>query len=132
MRPDFFCNFSMCSGAFMTIKIRLRILIVATLIATGVGIVVTALGFNAVSSAEADSNRREKQIRGLTEIKASALSTVEHDPTSNDTKKMFADAEQNIGKWSETIAPCSTPPMSGPGWRRCEPKGLLTIGTHIS
>jgi methyl-accepting chemotaxis protein len=89
----------------MTIKLKLRILMLVALIAIGGGIVVTALGFNSVDDAQAASHRRETQVRGLTEIKASALSTVELDPASDDTKKLFADAEQNIGKWAQIIDP---------------------------
>lgn len=89
----------------MTIKTKLRILMLVALIAIGGGIAVTAIGFNAVNDAQAASHRRETQVRGLTEIKASALSTVELDPASEDTKKIFADAERNIGKWAEIIDP---------------------------
>jgi methyl-accepting chemotaxis protein len=89
----------------MTIKLKLRILMLVTLLCIGGGIVVTLVGFDAVGDAQASSHRREKQVRGLTEIKASALSTVELDPTSDDTKKIFADAENNIGKWADIIAP---------------------------
>ncbi|MGZ2744841.1 methyl-accepting chemotaxis protein [Burkholderia stagnalis] len=76
-----------------------------TLIAIGGGIVVTSFGFNSVSDAQAASHRRETQVRGVTEIKASALSTVELDPSSDDTKKIFSDAERNIGKWAEIVGP---------------------------
>ncbi|RKF40857.1 methyl-accepting chemotaxis protein [Paraburkholderia fungorum] len=89
----------------MTIKLKLRILMLVTLIATGGGIVVTALGFNSVNDAQMASHRRETQVRGLTEIKASALSTVEFDPAADDTKKIFSDAEQNIDKWAAVIDP---------------------------
>jgi methyl-accepting chemotaxis protein len=92
-------------GLHMTIKLKLQILLLVTLIAIGGGIVVTAFGFGSVDDAQADSHRREKQVRGLTEIKASALSTVELDPTSGDTQKIFSDAERNIDKWAEIIAP---------------------------
>jgi len=94
----------------MTIKQKLQILMFVTLLAIGGGIVVTALGFNAVDDAQAASHRRERQVRGLTEIKASALSTVELDPTSNDTRKIFADAEENIDKWAKLIAPLFNSP----------------------
>jgi methyl-accepting chemotaxis protein len=89
----------------MTIKLKLRILILVAVISAAGGIAVTALGFSDVSDVTATAHRHEKQMRGLTEIKASALSTVELDPTSNDTKKIFADAEQNVGKWGDAIAP---------------------------
>ncbi|WP_028228611.1 methyl-accepting chemotaxis protein [Paraburkholderia ferrariae] len=89
----------------MTIRLRLRILVIAALIAASLGIIVPFVGFKGVSDAGANTNRHELQIRGLTEIKASALSTIELDPTSADTRLIFADAEQNIEKWGKTIAP---------------------------
>jgi len=94
----------------MTIKVQLRFLMLVALLAVGMGIIVTAWGFNAVDTAQAASHRREEQVRGLTEIKASALSTIKLDPTSNDTKKVFSDAEQNIGKWGQIIAPLFNSP----------------------
>ncbi len=89
----------------MTIKLKLQLLMLATLIAIGGGIVVTALGFNSVNDAQSISHRREKQVRGLTEIKASALSTVELDAASPDTAKIFTEAERNVGKWADIIEP---------------------------
>ncbi|WP_412023791.1 methyl-accepting chemotaxis protein [Burkholderia cepacia] len=89
----------------MTIKLKLQILMLVTLMAIGGGIAVTSFGFGSVSDAEAASHRRETQVRGITEIKASALSTVELDPASDDTKKIFSEAERNIGKWAEIVGP---------------------------
>lgn len=89
----------------MTIKFKLRLLMLATLISIGAGITVTALGFSAVSDAQDDSHRREAQIQGLLEIKASAFSTVQLDPSTDDTRRIFADAERNIGDWTGKIAP---------------------------
>ena len=94
----------------MTIKLKLRILMLVTLIAVGGGIIATAFGFSSVNDAQMASHRRETQVRGLTEIKASALSTVELDPTSDDTRKIFSDAEQNIGKWAAVIDPLVNSP----------------------
>ncbi|KDB06906.1 methyl-accepting chemotaxis sensory transducer [Burkholderia sp. lig30] len=89
----------------MTIKQKLQILIGITLLAIGVGIIFTVLGFHSADDAQTASHRQEMQVRGLTEIKASALSTVELDPTSQDTKKIFKDAEEDIDKWSKIISP---------------------------
>ncbi|TDV07183.1 methyl-accepting chemotaxis protein [Paraburkholderia caballeronis] len=94
----------------MTIKLKLQILMFVTLVAIAGGIVVTALGFRSVDEAQAAAHRRETQVRGLTEIKASALSTVELDAASDDTKHIFSDAEQNIAKWSDVIAPLFASP----------------------
>ncbi|MBN3778987.1 HAMP domain-containing protein [Burkholderia sp. Ac-20345] len=89
----------------MSIKLKLRILMLVTLFVIGGGIVVTLFGFHWVNAAQSASHRGEAQVRGLTEIKASALSTVELDPGSEDTKKIFSDAERNIDKWAGIIDP---------------------------
>ncbi|QGZ64571.1 methyl-accepting chemotaxis protein [Paraburkholderia acidisoli] len=89
----------------MTIKLKLRLLMLATLIAIGGGIAVTGWGFHSVGETQADAHQRETQVRGLTEIKASALSTIELDPASNDTRNVFDAAERNIDTWSHTIEP---------------------------
>jgi methyl-accepting chemotaxis protein len=94
----------------MTIKMKLRLLMIVALVAIGCGILVTKLGFDAVNEAQAMSHRQESQVRGLTEIKGSALSTIELDPTTDDTKKVFSDAEENIKKWSAVIGPLFTSP----------------------
>ncbi len=78
---------------------------VVTFIAISGGIITTFLGFSVVSHAEHDVQRRDVELRGLTEIKASLLATLELDPTSADTQKVFADSEQNVGKWRNTIGP---------------------------
>jgi methyl-accepting chemotaxis protein len=92
----------------MTLKKKLRVLIAVTAIAISSGIIATALGFSAVSHAGHDAERRAVELRGLTEIKASLLATLELDPTSVDTQKVFTDSEQDVGKWSATIGPMFT------------------------
>lgn len=95
----------------MTIKLKLRLLMLVTLLAIGCGTVVTSIGFSSVSSAQAASHRLEKQARGLAEIKGSALSTIELDPSTDDTKKVFTDAERNVSKWSGVILPLFESPQ---------------------
>jgi methyl-accepting chemotaxis protein len=89
----------------MSIKFKLRILMLLTLAAAVSCVAVSVVGFNAVDVAQEASHQQEMEVRGLTEIKASALSTIELDPTSDDTKKVFAAAEDNISKWSSVISP---------------------------
>lgn len=89
----------------MKIKLKLQILMLVTLVAIGGGIAVTMMAFNSIREAEDASHVAEKEIRGLTEIKASALSTIQLDPTSSDTRKVFSDAEQNIGNWAAIVRP---------------------------
>jgi methyl-accepting chemotaxis protein len=89
----------------MTVRQKLRALMIVTVIAISGGIVATCLGLSAISHAQHDVQRRAVQLRGLTEFKASLLATLELDPTSADTKKVFEDSEQNVSKWSNTIGP---------------------------
>jgi len=76
-----------------------------TIITISGGIIATYLGFGALLRAEHDVQRRAVQLRGMIEIKASLLATLELDPTSADTKKVFADSEQDVNKWSDVIGP---------------------------
>jgi len=89
----------------MTIKLKLQLLILATLLSIGGGIVAVIIGFNTVHGAYQDSERRAKETRGLYEIKSSALSTIQLDPTANETKILFADARKNIAAWGDTVMP---------------------------
>ncbi|WP_063910523.1 methyl-accepting chemotaxis protein [Paraburkholderia monticola] len=88
----------------MNIKRKLQLLMLVTVCAMGGVLAVTATAFNSIGESSATASRRQQQIRGLTEIKASAMSTIQLDPTADDTKKIFSDAEQNIGKWADTVA----------------------------
>lgn len=78
---------------------------VVTIIAISGGINATYLGFSAVSHAEHGVQRLAVELRGLTEIKASLLATLELDPTSADTKTVFSNSEQDVSQWSNTIGP---------------------------
>jgi hypothetical protein len=89
----------------VTVRQKLRVLMAVTIIAISGGIVATYLGFSAVLHAAHDVQRRAVQLRGVTEIKANLLATLELDPTSDDTKKVFAESEQDVSKWSNIIGP---------------------------
>jgi methyl-accepting chemotaxis protein len=89
----------------VNIKRKFQILMLVTVCAMGGMLAVTAIAFNSIADSSAIAAKRQQQIRGLTEIKASAMSTIQLDPTTDDTKKIFTEAEQNIAKWSEAIAP---------------------------
>jgi hypothetical protein len=92
----------------MKIKLKLQILILVTLFAIGGGIAITVMAFTSIRNAENASHIAEREIRGLTEFKASALSTIQLDPASDDTPRLFQDAEQNIGKWLAIVKPLFT------------------------
>jgi methyl-accepting chemotaxis protein len=89
----------------VTVRQKLRVLAVLIIVAISGGIIATFLGFSAIRAAEHDIQRRAVQLRGLTEIKASLLATLELDPTSADTKKVFEDSEQDVSNWSNRIGP---------------------------
>ncbi|WP_175772762.1 methyl-accepting chemotaxis protein [Paraburkholderia phenazinium] len=118
----------------MKIKLKLQILIAVTLLVIGGSIAVTITALNSIRAAESASHTAEKEIRGLTEIKASALSTIELDPTSSDTVKVFSDAEKNIGQWSAIVSPLFTTPDAmqkiraiESGWNAYDQKSQQTI-----
>ena len=94
----------------MTIRFKLRLVVISTIISVALGIGVTVAGFNGVNDAYANAHRHELQIRGLTEIKASLLSTIGLDPESNDAKAILGAAEQAIAKQEEAIAPLFNSP----------------------
>ncbi|QCP48024.1 HAMP domain-containing protein [Trinickia violacea] len=87
----------------MNIRRKLQVFSLVTIVSMAGGMFVTATGLSIAMKAEDASHAREKEVQGITEIKASALSTIQLDPTSDDTKKIFADAERNINTWSATL-----------------------------
>lgn len=88
----------------MDIRRKLQVFSLVTVLSMGAGVLVCATGLRAAMKAEDASHERERTLQGITEIKASALSTIQLDPSTDDTRKIFADAERNIGKWSSTLA----------------------------
>jgi len=80
----------------MNIKTKLKALNLATLVGLGLVIFFTVTGLNATSEAEQAAHRRESYVIDLVEIKASALSTILLDPTTQETKDVFTEAGRNI------------------------------------
>lgn len=87
----------------MTIRLKLRILMVITLAAMGCILAVVVTGIHSLLEVQQTSHRQELQVRGVTEIKASAFSTIQLDPASDDTKRIFDNADANIAKWSAIV-----------------------------
>lgn len=87
----------------MKIRRKLQLFSLATVAAMTTAILVSTIGLNKAMEAEDLSHRSERAVQSITEIKASALSTIQLDATSDDTKKIFSDAERNIEKWG-TVA----------------------------
>ena len=101
----------------MNIRRKLQVFSLVTVLSMGAGVLVCAIGLNNAMQAEDTSHRQEKILQGITEIKASALSTIQLDPTTDDTKKIFADAEHNIDKWSSTLSTLIVVPTRADAFR---------------
>ncbi|MEI7456909.1 MAG: methyl-accepting chemotaxis protein [Nitrosomonadales bacterium] len=80
----------------MSIRTKLRILGLVTLIGLGLILIVTIFGLNAIRDAEETAHRRESYVIDLLEVKASALSTIMLDTGVPETKEVFVTAAQNI------------------------------------
>jgi methyl-accepting chemotaxis protein len=87
----------------MTIQRKLRLFALLVACVMVLGIVVTVYAMHMIQLAADQAYTRQVAIQGVTEIKASALSSIELDATSSDTKKIFSDAEQNVDKWSTRL-----------------------------
>jgi methyl-accepting chemotaxis protein len=81
----------------MTIRRKLQILALVTLLGLGLIMFATVSGMKAMQEAESTALRREGYSLLLVEIKASAISTIMLDPTLKETREVFAEAEKSIG-----------------------------------
>ena len=80
----------------MTIKRKLQLLALLTIIGLGVILGTTISSLNAMHEAETSALRRESYSLTLVEIKANALSTIMLNPTRKETRDVFAHAEKTI------------------------------------
>ena len=85
----------------MSVRLRLRILMAVTLAGLILISIFTIYGLKAIQEAGDTVHRRRVNVVGITEIKASAMSTIMLDPLLPETKAIFADAEKNIGEYGE-------------------------------
>ena len=88
----------------MTIRFKLRFVVLATLLTVPLALGITTFGFNAVKDAHADAHRRELQIRALMDIKASILSTAALDAQSDQANEIIKIAEKNLAANEEGIS----------------------------
>ncbi|RIX43623.1 MAG: methyl-accepting chemotaxis protein [Rhodocyclales bacterium GT-UBC] len=81
-------------------KIRTKITYLSAVTTLGLLAIlfVTIFGLGNIQSKEDAAHRRQSYVANLLEIKASALSTIMLDPTQQETKDVFSDAEKNIAK----------------------------------
>lgn len=89
----------------MKIKQKFQVLLTITAVAMGGGTIATSLSFSRTNEIQKASRQAAQVAQGLTEIKASAISTIEMDPASEDTKRIYSDAEQRIRQWMGIIKP---------------------------
>ena len=89
----------------MKIERKFQVLVAVTILAISSGIAVTTLRFNAANESQLAALQSAKIAQGLTEIKASAISTIEMDPTTEDTKQIYSDAEKSIRQWVGIVKP---------------------------
>ena len=89
----------------MNIKQKLRLLVAVSVVSLGSGIAVSAISLNAADQAQQFTRRQQEIAIALTDMKGSALSTIEMDPSADDTKQVYAAAEQNIERLTERIKP---------------------------
>jgi len=87
----------------MTIQQKLKTLSWLTVIGLGIVFFTTVSGLNSVHEAESTALRRESYSLMLVEIKASAISTIMLDPTQEETRNVFSDAEQNITEYGKKV-----------------------------
>ena len=80
----------------MTIRRKLQLLALATIVGLGVILATTLVGLNAMHDAEATALRRESYSLLLTEIMGSAQSTVLLNPALKETRDVFASAQKAI------------------------------------
>ena len=88
----------------MTIRFKLRFVVLSTLLTVPLALGITAYGFNAVRDAHADAHRRELQIQALMNIKASLLSTAALDQNASQASEIIELAEKNVAANDEGIS----------------------------
>ena len=96
----------------MTIRNKMFLLSIFALIGFLLVIISTVLGIRRMNDSQTVSETKSNIAFNLLEIKASALSTILLDPTSEDTYKIFRDAEKNIHTSSDKLQLLITQPAA--------------------
>ena len=92
----------------MTINRKLQLLALSIVLCLGLSLAAAVISLNKLQNSNANSAMRAVQLQGLTEIKASAFSTIQLDPSTADTVKIFTAAEDNIKNWGDRKIPAFT------------------------
>jgi methyl-accepting chemotaxis protein len=82
----------------MNISAKLKLLTAVTAIGLGLILIVAIVGLNAVQEASDTAQRRDSYIADMLEIKAYAMSTIQLDPSTRETRDIFAAADATIAK----------------------------------
>jgi len=94
----------------MTINRKLQFLALSIVLCLGLSLTAAIVSLGKLQSSRANSAIRAVQLQGFTEVKASAFSTIQLDPSTTDTVKIFIAAEHNVKNWTEK----KMPPFSDP------------------
>jgi len=89
----------------MSIHRKLQLLALSVVLCLGLSLIAAISSLHKLEISSANSAIRALQLQGLTEIKASAMSTIQLDPSTADTVKIFAAGEDNVKNWSERKIP---------------------------
>ena len=89
----------------MNIKQKLQLLVAVSIVSISGGLAIAELSLSSANDAQVATRHALQVSQGVTEIKANAYATIEMDPTSDDTKQVFAKAEQDIVKWTDRVKP---------------------------
>jgi methyl-accepting chemotaxis protein len=87
----------------MTIRMRLQVLAVVTIIVLGGVLLAVIMGLQSIQEAQEASGRRETYVRQVLEIKASANATILLDPASAETKNIFTAAEKTLSEQGQAV-----------------------------
>jgi methyl-accepting chemotaxis protein len=87
----------------MTLKKKMLVFCFVVFFATFLGIFFSVNSFYDIKYYSSVSNDNNVKLQGLTEIKASSLSTILLDPTTDDTEEIFSNASKNINKWRDIV-----------------------------
>lgn len=80
----------------MLIRRKAQIFVGSLLFSMTIAVVIANIGFGNLRDAIAAQTLRSAQSRALTEFKASAFATIQLDPTSAETRKIFSESQDNI------------------------------------
>jgi len=88
----------------LTLRQKLQLLSALTVVGLGIIVTVVFVGLAMLNAQVNDFHRVADLAFNLTEIKASAISTIMLDPTQKETEGVFQDAEKSIADHRSAVA----------------------------